>query len=448
VPRKPFSSETLPGFDAAPPVVLIAGALGFFVEEAAGRASEALAAEGAEVLHFEGEDAPEAITDALLNRPLFAGKRVVRLDASGLIGTESPGDLLEQAVEAWERATPAARREAFRHARAALASLDVDPRDGAEEAANRAARKVRKSALAEPLAAILREMPEQRAGGAAVAEALRLLLSRGNDGTIALLTATAPPAGAALLGEIEKKGLVLETHGSAEKRKDNVGVLREHAQTRARAREVTLAPEAVTRLMDRTDYDPALFAAELEKLLEWAGAGGRIRGEDVADQVEDESSTDLYALFDAIGRRDAPDALTRLERLLSGVRVRAGEKEFDTEDYWEVRLFGMIHDEVRKMLLVRSWMEAQKAPAVSSPREFESRVHPRMVQAASPLRKPLFPGKAYMWFKVAERASRFTVAELAAAVSRSADVDVALKNSSPPGEVLAAWVGRLVRPGR
>jgi hypothetical protein len=99
------------------------------------------------------------------------------------------------------------------------------------------------------------------------------------------------------------------------------------------------------------------------------------------------------------------------------------------------------------MLHVRSWMEAQRLPGVTSPREFESRVYPRMLQAAPPLgRSPFAGGKPYMWFKVAERASRFTVAELASAVGRAADVDAALKSSSPPGEVLAAWVARLVRP--
>jgi DNA polymerase III delta subunit len=290
-------------------------------------------------------------------------------------------------------------------------------------------------------------MPEQPAGGAAIADALRLLLARGNDGTVALLTAVAPPAGAALLSEIEDRGLVLLAQGNPDKRKENAGMLRQLADSRAKEREVSVAPDAWTRLMDRTDYDPALFSAEVEKLLAWAGPGGRIRAEDVAEQVEDESSSDLYSFFDALGRRDAADALARLERLLSGATVRAGDREVDTKEIWEIRLFGMMNDEVRKMLHVRSFLEAQKLPGPTSPREFESRVHPRMLQAAPPLGKsPFATGKSYMWFKVAERASKFTVAELAAAVSRAADVDAALKNSSPPNELLAAWVARLVRP--
>jgi DNA polymerase III delta subunit len=447
VPGKPFSLEALPSFEAAPPVILIAGPVGFFVEDAARRARESLAGDGVEVLHFEADDPPAAITEALLNRSLFSPRRVVALDASPLVGTEAPGDLLEAALEAWERGTPASRREAFRHTRAALAALGIDAGEGPEESAGRAARKLRRTALADALVPILREMPEQPAGGAAIADALRLLLSRGNDGTVALLTAVAPPAGAALLSEIEKEGLVLLAQGDADRRKENAGLLRRLAESRAKEREVSAVADAWTRLMERTDYDPALFAAEVDKLLAWAGPGGRLRAEDVAEQVEDDSSSDLYGFFDALGRRDPADALSRLERLLSGATVRAGEREVDTDDYWEVRLFGMMNDEVRKMLHVRAFLEAQKLPGVSSPREFESRVYPRMVQAAPPLGKsPFASGKPYMWFKVAERASRFTVAELTSAVSRAADVDAALKNSSPPDEVLAAWVARLVRP--
>ena len=56
-------------------------------------------------------------------------------------------------------------------------------------------------------------------------------------------------------------------------------------------------------------------------------------------------------------------------------------------------------------------------------------------------------GKAYGVYKLAERAARFRTAELARALARAAEVDVQLKNSTPPLEALSAYVGRLIAGG-
>ena len=79
------------------------------------------------------------------------------------------------------------------------------------------------------------------------------------------------------------------------------------AASRAKEHEVGLESGAVERLLTRTDGDPAAFSMELEKLLAWAGKGGRIRASDVEGNVEDEASEDVYELYNAIGRRDAGD---------------------------------------------------------------------------------------------------------------------------------------------
>src|SRR5262249_24707255 len=104
VPRAVFSEKAVPAFEDAPSVVLVTGDVEFFVEEAAGRAREALAGGGeAEVLRFEDDAPADTVSDALLNRSLFSPRRIVELDVSRLLGTESPGKLLEAAVEAWDR---------------------------------------------------------------------------------------------------------------------------------------------------------------------------------------------------------------------------------------------------------------------------------------------------------------------------------------------------------
>ncbi len=175
-------------------------------------------------------------------------------------------------MEAWEKGSAAGRREAFRHARALLSSLGLARGQDPVELAEAVCRKTRRKESAASVVELLRELPEERGSPALLLPALRTILERGNDGVVALLTATAPPKGVELSAEIAKKGLVLEV-GIGEMR----DALPRYARARAREREVTLDADAVERLRFQTDEQPELFAAELSKLLEWAGKGGRVR---------------------------------------------------------------------------------------------------------------------------------------------------------------------------
>jgi DNA polymerase III delta subunit len=447
VPRKPFLEAAIPSFGEAPSVILIAGDVEFFVEEAAAKAAARLAEGEAEVLRFE-EDAPvEAVSDALLNRSLFSARRLVQFDVSGLLGTESSASLVDLAVEAWEKGTPAGRREAFRRARAVISALGLPAGASAEELAEAVARKTRRKPQQEVLAAILAELPEERGSPAVLKGAIRLLLERGNDGTVALLTATAPPAGVDLLEEITSKGLVL----AASVGEDPSPALARLARVLAREREVSLDPDAIDRLLFQTDSDPRLFSAELQKLLQWAGPGGRVRAADVRENVGDDSSEDVYALYDAVGRRNAGDALARLERLFSGRTVRAGKREMDTEEYWPVRFFGMLSEEVRRMLLIRERMEEMGSGPDASMgfKTFEARVLPRLSEPVAPFGRSPFQNKAgqvspFLWFKAAARAARYTKPELSRALARAAEVDVRLKSSVPPLDALSVYVAELI----
>jgi DNA polymerase III delta subunit len=107
VPKKEFSDDTIPAFDHAPSVVAVVGDVAFFVAEAAERARGRLAEGDVEVLRFDEEAPPGSVAEALLNRSLFSPRRLVEIDLSRVLGVDSPGDLLERAVDAWARATPA-----------------------------------------------------------------------------------------------------------------------------------------------------------------------------------------------------------------------------------------------------------------------------------------------------------------------------------------------------
>lgn len=450
MPKREFSEEAVPPFDEAPSVVAVVGDIGFFVEEAAERSRARLAGADVEVIRFDEEASPGSVAEALLNRSLFSPRRLVEVDLSRVLGADSPGDLLEKSVEAWGRGSPAAKREAFRLARRVLSSLDVTIDGDPAETASAVARKLRKKDLETPLGEILRELPEEKGGeGATLLSALRLLLSQGNDGLVALVTASSPPKGSDLLAEVGRKGLLLEVK-LAEKRPEIAGALQRLARARAKERDVAIEDAAITRLVARTDVDPAAFAAELDKLLDWAGEGGRIRATDVGDQVADEASEDVYAFFESVGKRDAADALARLDRLFSGRLVRAGNRIIDPGDGgWPQIFLAMLTDEVRRMLLVRSRLAERGAPAFGPEMSwpaYQARVAPFLEAPVAPFGRSPFGGRAagYPFLKAAGRASRFTEKELARALARAADVDVKMKNSAPIRETLTAYVGDLI----
>jgi DNA polymerase III delta subunit len=451
MPRQKYSEEAIPKFADAPPGILVSGDVEFFVEEAADRVRKALAEPETEILRFEDDAPAEAVSDALLNRSLFAARRVVELDVSRLLGTDSPGSLVVRALEAWERGGAAGRREAFRQVRAVLAALELPGGGDPSETAEAAAKKTRKKDAAAVLAEILKELPEEKSGGPAILKAaLRALLARGpgNDGTVALLRAVAPPAGVDLMQEIVARGLVLE----ASVGEDPAPALRRLAADKAREREVSFDSGAIERLLHRTDGDAAAFAAELEKLLAWAGKGGRVRVADVESNVEDDASEDVYQFFDAIGRRDANEALSRLERLFDGREVRQGDRPIEMiEDIWPQQLLALITGEIRRMLLLRSRLEEGPGgfDAGMSYPTFQARVLPRLQAAVPPFGRSPFEGrgggpKPYALYKASQRASRYSTRELARALSRAAEVDVRLKTSAPVLETLSVYVGRLI----
>ena len=447
MPKKDFSEDAIPSFDAAPSVVAITGDVAFFVDEAAARVRERLASDDAEVFRFP-EDAPAgAAAEALLNRSLFSTRRLVEVDISRLLGADSPGELALAAFEAWSRGSPAGKRDAFRRMRRLLVALDVPSGGDPGETAEAIARKVRRKDLAEPLAELLRELPEEKgAGGASLVSTLRLLLERENDGLVALLTAASPPRGASILSEVGSKGLLLEVRIGEKEIDAALGRL---ALARAKEHDVRIEPEAIARLRSRTDSQPAIFASELDKLLDWAGDGGQIRAADVREQVVDESSEDVYGLFEAVGRRDAGEALMRLERLFDGRDVRAGDRPVDTDEGWEQKFLGMLTQEIRRMMLVRSRLEEPGAPRFDPTMQFntfQAQVAPFLHEPVPPFGRSPFGGGAsqYPLYKAAVRASRFTAPELARALARAADVDVKLKNSAPVLETFTAYVGGVI----
>ena len=81
-----------------------------------------------------------------------------------------------------------------------------------------------------------------------------------------------------------------------------------------------LAADEVELLVESLGGDAARIAVEIEKLSLYAGGGGRVNREAIAELVPDSRSTTVFALVAAVGRNDRVRALELLDTL-----VREGE---------------------------------------------------------------------------------------------------------------------------
>jgi DNA polymerase-3 subunit delta len=92
------------------------------------------------------------------------------------------------------------------------------------------------------------------------------------------------------------------------------------AQAMAKEAGLRLQPDALALLVEAVGADLSRIATELQKLSLYAGANRPIASEDVASLVPDARSTTIFALVDALGRRNRARSLQALDTL-----VREGE---------------------------------------------------------------------------------------------------------------------------
>ena len=420
--------------------ILVTGSHEFFVEEAAEETRNSLLAPDTEWEKIADEDLAERLPVALTHGSLFTPKRIVEADLSGLFGRESPASLVDEALEAWEKDTPAGRREAFKKTRNLLSALRI--RGSPEEAGATAAQKAKRPDAESTLIEILRALPGPVEDGAPAASAVLDHLERGLDGTLLLARAVDPPKTSALYQAFRKHGSVQDVSAKPE---DFIRFLTARARKRSAEKDVAIEPAAVDALLRFTDGDPRQFDSELEKVLAWAETGGKVRVRDVEALVADGRSEDLYAFFDALGRRDRRETFARLDRILSGKGLRAGERELKGDD--PLRAFsGMLASEVRRLLIVRARCDETRTkinPSISYG-EYQARFHARLAAPVAPFAASLLEGSPFLWYKCYQRAAKFSATELEDALIDCADADDITKDSAPLAETLAALVGRLV----
>ncbi|MFB3778258.1 MAG: DNA polymerase III subunit delta [Bryobacteraceae bacterium] len=99
-----------------------------------------------------------------------------------------------------------------------------------------------------------------------------------------------------------------------------VNEARQLAQGLARSAGLDMDRDAIEDMVDALGADAMHIATEIEKLSVYAGSGGKIDGRELAALVPDSSVSTIFALVDALGRRDRLLALALVDTL-----VRQGE---------------------------------------------------------------------------------------------------------------------------
>jgi DNA polymerase-3 subunit delta len=109
---------------------------------------------------------------------------------------------------------------------------------------------------------------------------------------------------------------LLERHCVCEFQKLKDAALEKWAAAWLRREGRTLAPGALKRLLQMAGSDLEALAAELEKLVLYAGGAGTIPAEAVEGLVRSSRQHDIFQLIDAVGAKDRSGALQKLAGLL------------------------------------------------------------------------------------------------------------------------------------
>jgi len=120
------------------------------------------------------------------------------------------------------------------------------------------------------------------------------------------------------------------------------------ARSAIRARQKEIAEEALAELVNRIGPNPRLLDSEIEKLCLFAGNRKQIEAGDVAAVCMRNKTARAFALGDALGDRDLPRLLRRLDEELWELKFNSQKSEIGL-------LYGLI-SKVRAMLLLKEML--------------------------------------------------------------------------------------------
>lgn len=167
-----------------------------------------------------------------------------------------------------------------------------------------------------------------------------------------------------------------------------------------------LDPAAAIQLVAMAGTNLYGLAAEVEKLVLFAGEGNRLRLEDVNLLVAGTAQGEIFDLLDALGRRRTGDAL-----VLLGQFLRRGDPG--------PVLITQIARHVRNLVIARTYLDQGRSPEQAAT---DRKQHP------------------FYWRKLMDQARGFSGAELVQAMSDLLQGDLDMKTGQAPEQVLQRLV--------
>ncbi|MFO7989710.1 MAG: DNA polymerase III subunit delta [Thermodesulfobacteriota bacterium] len=254
------------------------------------------------------------------------------------------------------------------------------------------------------------------------------------DGHFLVMTAGSLDRRRKIVKTLEKAGLVIDCTVPQGARKadldDQRQILEDVAKTVLARSGKTMAPAAFSELLDRTGFNPALFAQNLDKLMVYTGDRTVISRADVEAIIPRDKKDPIFSLTNAMMEKNVSQALFYLSSLRK-------------DGFHPLQILKSFENLVRRMLLFKAFsLEfSEKHPNIRMDRMnfngFKQQVLPAVIAHDQALQDPVKdlvlapnPNSPYPIFQTFQKSIRFSLNELRDALISLGDLDFALKSSS------------------
>jgi DNA polymerase-3 subunit delta len=208
---------------------------------------------------------------------------------------------------------------------------------------------------------------------------------------------------------LDKIGSVENFFGWSADDKDWVERAEIAARTAVRSRQKEISEEALAELVSRVGPNPRQLESEIEKLCLFAGDGKKIEAADVFTVCIKNKTARAFALGDALGDRDLPRLLLRLDEELWAMKSDSQKSEIGL-------LYGLI-SKVRAMLLLKEMLREGWLKPTNDYNNFKSQLE-RVPKDKLPEDRKFNPLalNPYVLYKVLPQVRKYSQGELVRAM--------------------------------
>ena len=376
--------------------------------------------------------------------PLFGGAKVVVLyDSKAFISREGIDAVVKRSIAAWqdgdtERATrlflqvmgAVGEGQAFleRASRGEVSAAELErvlATEGDPEKA-RWLHEVAKNAL-------IGGAPIPEATGAGLARVYEEVIQQGIPPNAALiLTTEVVDERRVLFKKIRAEGFVIDCGVRTRRAWDTQmepEVVRAKIRQAVAAAGKTIAPDAITSIVERTGISMRALESELEKILLYVGPRSTITMADAAEVLSNSREVNVFDLTNAVSNRDAARAVRAFRSLM-------------TQREPVPQVLGVLAGEIRALILARSALDRRLGGRMDPGMPFslfQSRLLPLLTKAVEGddgAASKLAAMRPFRAFNLLKGAARFSFAELEERLEAIHETDLTLKTSGHPAELL------------